>query len=103
MELIESGDARTIYFQGWRLGVDHLARAFPLDCPSRARDLKSIAHVGMLSDWILTRLSGEFVTDPSAGASSGMFELAHRDWSDRVIDLVELPREVLPPVRDPDR
>ena len=30
-----------------------------------------------------------------------MFELAHRDWSDRVIDLVELPREVLPPVRDP--
>ena len=36
----------------------------------------SIAHVGMLGDWILTKLSGEFVTDPSLGSSSGMFELA---------------------------
>ena len=35
----------------------------------------------MLGDWILPELSGEFVTDPSLGSSSGMFELAERDWS----------------------
>ena len=59
----------------------------------------SIAHVGMLGDWILTRLSGEFVTDPSLGSSSGMFELAERDWSDRVLDLCRArPRSVFPPV-----
>ncbi len=101
VELIESGDARTIYFQGgdW-VSITSPAR-FRWIARHEPEIFASIAHVGMLSDWILTRLSGEFVTDPSAGSSSGMFELAHRDWSDRVIDLVELPREVLPPVRDP--
>ena len=52
----------------------------------------SIAHVGMLGDWVLTRLSGEFVTDPSLGSSSGMFELAQRDWSDRVLAICGLDR-----------
>ena len=57
--------------------------------------------MGMLSDWILTRLCGEFTTDPSAGSSSGLFSLAQRTWSDRVLDLIGLPREVVPPVREP--
>lgn len=54
----------------------------------------------MLGDWILTRLSGEFVTDPSLGSSSGMFELADRDWSDRVLELCGVDRTVFPPVVD---
>jgi autoinducer 2 (AI-2) kinase len=58
----------------------------------------AIAHVGMLGDWMLTRLSGEFVTDVSLGSSSGMFELAERDWSDRVLDLCGLDRALLPRV-----
>jgi autoinducer 2 (AI-2) kinase len=58
----------------------------------------SIAHVGMLGDWILTKLSGEFVTDPSLGSSSGMFKLAERDWSDRVLELCDLDRSVFPNV-----
>ena len=52
----------------------------------------------MLGDWILTKLSGEFVTDPSLGSSSGMFELAERDWSDRVLELCDLDRSVFPNV-----
>src|SRR5262245_25819210 len=52
----------------------------------------------MLGDWILTKLSGGFVTDPSLGSSSGMFELAERDWSERVLELVGLDRSVFPPV-----
>ncbi len=43
---------------------------------------RQIAHVGMLGDWVLTKLSGEFVTDASLGSSSGMFDLAERDWSE---------------------
>jgi autoinducer 2 (AI-2) kinase len=45
-----------------------------------------IAHVGMLSDWVLTRLSGRFVTDPSSGSSSNLFDLATRRWSPEVLD-----------------
>jgi autoinducer-2 kinase len=62
-----------------------------------------IAHVGMLGDWILNRLCGEFVTDPSLGSSSGMFELSERIWSDRVLEICGLDRSVVPPVIDPGR
>ena len=54
------------------------------------------ARVGMLGDWVLTRLSGEFVTDPSLGSSSGMFELAERRWSDRILAICSLDRSVFP-------
>ena len=56
----------------------------------------AIAHVGMLGDWILTRLCGEFATDPSLGSSSGMFDLAARTWSERVIELVGLEPSLFP-------
>ena len=55
-----------------------------------------IAHVGMIGDWVLTKLSGQFVTDPSLGSSSGMFDLARRDWSDRVLDICGLERKIVP-------
>jgi autoinducer 2 (AI-2) kinase len=61
----------------------------------------SIAHVSMLGDWILRRLCGEFVTDPSLGSSSGMFELSRRDWSERVIELGGVDRAAFPTVVDP--
>ncbi len=60
----------------------------------------SIAHVGMLADWIITRLSGEFATDPSLGSSSAMFDLTARDWSGRVLEILGLDRRVFPEVLD---
>ena len=49
-----------------------------------------------------TRLSGEFVTDPSLGSSSGMFELAERDWSERdPRDLSGSTAPVFPEVVEP--
>jgi autoinducer 2 (AI-2) kinase len=99
-ELMRSGAAQEIY--------DHAGDWVAITAPARflwlARNdadvFSSIAHVGMLGDWILTKLSGAFVTDPSLGSSSGMFELAERDWSDRVLELVGLDRAVFPPVVD---
>ena len=55
----------------------------------------------MLSDWILYRLSGAQVTEPSCGSSSGMFTLAQRTWSASIPALCGLPADVLPPVVDP--
>ena len=100
-ELVRSGAAQEIY----ELGGDWVAITAParfLWIAEHQPDIfAAIAHVGMLGDWILARLSGEFVTDPSLGSSSGMFDLSARDWSDRVLEICGLDRSVFPPVADP--
>lgn len=100
-ELVQSGAAQEIYE---RAG-DWVAITAPARFLWIARNepdvFAAIAHVGMLGDWILTKLSGEFVTDPSLGSSSGMFDLADREWSDRVLDLCGLDRSVFPTVVQP--
>ncbi len=100
-ELVASGAAQEIYERAgdW---VAITAPARFLWIAGHEPDVfASIAHVGMLGDWILTRLCGEFVTDPSLGSSSGMFDLAERAWSERVIELVGLEPAVFPPVVQP--
>ena len=100
-ELIRSGAAQEIY----EIGGDWVS----ITAPARFRWLathepetfSAIAHVGMLGDWILTRLCGEFTTDPSLGSSSGMFDLATRTWSERLIEVVGLEPSMFPPVREP--
>lgn len=100
-ELIASGAAQEIY--------DHSGDWVAITAPARFRwiarhepdTFASIAHVGMLGDWVLKKLSGEFVTDPSLGSSSGMFDLAARDWSDRVLEICGLDRSTFPPVVEP--
>lgn len=62
---------------------------------------KAIAHMGMLSDWVLYRLTGRFVTDPSAGSSSNLFDLASRTWSPEVLEWVGLPASIVPEVLEP--
>lgn len=97
-ELVESGAAREIY----ALAGDWVAITAPPRFKWIARHqpdvFDAIAHVGMLGDWILTRLCGEFVTDRSLGSSSAMFDLAASDWSDRVLDICGLDRAVFPAV-----
>jgi len=61
----------------------------------------SIHSLGMLSDWIVYRLAGVQVTEPSCGSSSGMFSLADRTWSESIADICGIPAAALPPVTDP--
>jgi autoinducer 2 (AI-2) kinase len=63
--------------------------------------LAATASLGMLSDWIVYRLTGQHVTEPSCGSSSGMFTLARRCWSEAIPAMCGLPPAVLPPVADP--
>lgn len=99
-ELVRLGLAEEIY--------QHAGDWVSITAPARFRWLArhepdifaSIAYVGTIGDWILTRLCGEFVTDPSLGSSLGMFELSNRTWSERVIEICELDPEVFPPVID---
>ena len=100
-ELVRSGDARRIF----ETGGDWVS----ITSPARFRWIRevqpdvfdAIAHVGMLSDWALYRLTGRFVTDPSCGSSSGLFDLASRTWSPELLDLVGLPAAVVPEVLEP--
>jgi autoinducer-2 kinase len=100
-ELVQSGAAQDIYERaGDWVSITAPAR-FLWIARHEPEVFSSIAHVGMLGDWILTRLTGEFVTDPSLGSSSGMFELAERTWSEQVLGLCGLDPAVFPPVLDP--
>ncbi|MFI5084112.1 MAG: FGGY family carbohydrate kinase, partial [Streptosporangiales bacterium] len=60
-----------------------------------------IHSLGMLSDWIVYRLAGAQVTEPSCGSSSGMFSLAGRTWSPEIAQICGISPAVLPPVADP--
>jgi len=100
-ELIAEGAAERIY----ELGGDWIA----ITAPPRLRWLRRhepelfdrVRHMTMLSDWILYRLSGELVTEPTIGSSSGMFDLRRRTWSDEIVELCKLDPAVLPPVVEP--
>jgi autoinducer 2 (AI-2) kinase len=100
-ELVASGAAEEIY----RRAGDWVSITAPPRFLWIARHqpevFASIAHVGMLGDWILRRLSGVYVTDPSLGSSSAMFDLAGRDWSERILEICGLDRAVFPEVVDP--
>ncbi|MEI7745017.1 MAG: autoinducer-2 kinase, partial [Chloroflexota bacterium] len=99
--LVERGDARRIYdTAGDWVSITSPARL--LWITAHQPDVRArVAHVTMLSDWVLARLSGEFVTDPSSGSSSGMFDLAARYWSREIIELCGFPPSVFPQVCEP--
>jgi autoinducer 2 (AI-2) kinase len=100
-DLVRSGAAQEIYARaGDWVSITAPAR-FRWIAANEPEIFDAVAHVGMLGDWILTKLSGAFVTDPSLGSSSGMFDLASRDWSERVLELCGLDRDVFPPVVAP--
>jgi autoinducer 2 (AI-2) kinase len=100
-ELVESGDARkTSDTAGDWVSITSPAR-FLWIRNHEPSVLARMAHVGMLSDWVATRLSGKYATDPSIGASSGLFDLAKATWSPELIRLIGLSPDVFPDVRQP--
>jgi autoinducer 2 (AI-2) kinase len=100
VELVASGAAERIY----RTGGDWVS----ITSPARLMWIRrhqpdvfdAIAHLGMLSDWVLTRLTGRFVTDPTCGSSSDLFDLATRTWAPELLGLVGLRAAVVPPVQE---
>jgi autoinducer 2 (AI-2) kinase len=57
------------------------------------------AHMTMLGDWVLYRLSGVFTADPSLGSSSAMFDLRERTWSKHIAQVIGA-EHILPQVRE---
>jgi autoinducer-2 kinase len=100
-DLIREGAAEKIYAEaGDWVSITSPARLRWLG-RHRPDILNDAASLGMLSDWIVYRLTGQHVTEPSCGSSSGMFTLASRAWSPTIPALCGLDPAVLPPVADP--
>jgi autoinducer-2 kinase len=101
VELIRDGLARRIFDTGgdW-VSITSPAR-FGWIRKHEPDTFRRIAHMGMLSDWVATRLSGRYATDPSIGASSGLFDLAKATWSEELILALGLDPAIFPPVLAP--
>jgi autoinducer 2 (AI-2) kinase len=100
-ELIRTGAARRLFEVGgdW-VSITAPAR-FRWIQENEPRVFDAIAHIGMLSDWVLYRLAGSFVTDPTSGSSSDLFDLRTRSWSAELLELVGLAPGVVPEVLEP--
>jgi autoinducer 2 (AI-2) kinase len=100
-ELVANGDARRIFEQGgdW-VSITSPARFLWIRA-HEPETFRRIAHIGMLSDWVLYRLTGRFVTDPSAGSSSNLFDLRARTWSSASLDRIGLSTDLVPEVLEP--
>jgi autoinducer 2 (AI-2) kinase len=100
-ELVASGRARRIFEQGgdW-VSITSPARFLWIQA-HEPETFRRVVHMGMLSDWVLYRLTGRFVTDPSAGSSSNLFDLRARTWSTSSLGLIGLSAEIVPEVLEP--
>jgi len=55
----------------------------------------------MISDWIAYRLTGEIGMEPSNASESMLFDIRQRQWSREILERLDIPAEVLPPLREP--
>lgn len=58
-------------------------------------------RIGMLSDWVLTRLSGVIASDPSNAGTTGLFDLDRRDWMPDAMVQAGLRDDIFPPTAEP--
>jgi xylulokinase len=54
------------------------------------------AHVLLPKDYVRFRLTGEHAVDKADGAGMMLFNLNQRDWSQEVLDILEIPRQWMP-------
>ncbi len=84
------------YFSGTKL-------AWLLDRVDGARKRAEAGELafGTVDSWLLWQLTGGglHLTDPSNASRTLLFNLATGDWDDQLLDLLRVPRSVLPEVR----
>src|SRR4030095_9651524 len=63
-------------------------------------DAGRIATVFMLNDWMTHLLTGERVAEHSTPSESRLYDVGRREWSDEILDTLEIPRAILPALCD---
>ena len=62
---------------------------------------EKVASISMIGDWILAKLSGVIVTDPSNGGTTGIYSLKKRDWEPDMAEKVGIKSDIFPPTLEP--
>ena len=87
------------YFSGTKLGwiLDHVDGA-------RERAERGELAFGTVDSWLIWNLTEGRVhaTDPTNACRTLLFDIRSGDWSDEMLDLLRIPRAVLPDIRDCD-
>lgn len=55
-------------------------------------------YMNMINDWIVFKLTGKIVSEPSNSSTSGLFDLAKREWLPEVAKKCGLKDDIFPPV-----
>jgi autoinducer 2 (AI-2) kinase len=58
------------------------------------------ARIGMINDWIIYRLSGVLVVEPSNGSTTGLFDLKTRTWDTSIARRCGLRDDIFPEVKE---
>ncbi len=66
----------------------------------RVKNRKILA--GGVDSWLLFNLVGENKTDFSNAAATGMYDIFYKKWSDTILDIIEVDRDVLPEILPSD-
>ena len=56
-----------------------------------------VSHVLLPKDYIRYKLTGELAMDKADGSGTVMFDLKARDWSEELLEILDIPREWMPP------
>ncbi len=59
---------------------------------------EKVRQILLPKDYVRFRLTGEFATDAADAAGTLLLDLKRRNWSDEILDAIELPRGRLPAV-----
>ncbi|MDP6931579.1 MAG: glycerol kinase GlpK [Myxococcota bacterium] len=83
------------YFSGTKAKwlLDHVDGA-------RERAARGDLLFGTIDTWLVWRLSGAHVTDPSNASRTLLFDIERLEWDDELLDLLGVPRACLPRIVD---
>jgi rhamnulokinase len=64
-------------------------------------ELAAAAHLLLLPDLVVHQLTGDVGAERTAAGTTGLVDLAARDWSPELLDACGVPARLLPALRDP--
>lgn len=62
------------------------------------RTFAEVRHVCLAKDFVVARLTGELVTDPSDASSTNAYDQQSGNWSETVLAAADLDRALFPPI-----
>ncbi|OON85062.1 autoinducer-2 kinase [Oribacterium sp. C9] len=102
VELIRSypGLEKELYLEsGQSFALDALPRL--LWVKNKLPDIyEKVAKIGMFNDWLIYKLTGSMIVEPSNGSTSGLMDLRTRNWDPSILERCGLKTDIFPEVRE---